>query len=69
MYLILGKVWDIGEMPSDWRTSEKVKLYKQKEDIFSGGNSKSIKLSARVFIIMEKMVEIRIGEHIYTHRH
>lgn len=69
MYLIQGNLWDIGEMPSDWRTGERVKLYKQKEDIFSGGYYKSIKLSTHVFIIMKKKNEIRIGEHIYTHRH
>ena len=64
MHDILKRVWEVEQMPEEWKKSEISPIYKQKGDQLECGNLRGIKLLEHGMKIFEKILERRLRKLI-----
>ena len=62
---LCNKVVQEGKIPSDWRKSWIVKVYKGKGDILECGSYQGIKLLDHVMKVLERVIEKRVRSKVY----
>ena len=64
---LFNVIFRTGKMPSEWRPSVIIPLYKDKDDIQDCNNYRGIKLLSHTMKLWERVIEGRLRTVSYTH--